>query len=91
VPSQAAQRPRHRPGRSVCEPLEPRWRILSRCQYGFIGPDVSRGTYPGTVARVSYHRGGTTIEVSPDHWYMGEEYVATRQVSVAPDGAERRT
>ena len=60
-------------------------------QYGFAGPDVSRGTSPGTAVRVSYHRGGTTIEASLVFWYIGEEYVATAQVTDDPGGRTRRT
>jgi hypothetical protein len=60
-------------------------------QYGFAGPDVSRGTSPGTTVCVSYHRGGTTIEASLVFWYMGEEYVATAQVTDDPGGRTRRT
>jgi hypothetical protein len=60
-------------------------------QYGFAGPDVSRGTSPGTIVQVSYHRGGTTIEASLVFWYMGEEYVATEQVTDDPGGGTRRT
>jgi hypothetical protein len=60
-------------------------------QYGFAGPDVSRGTPPGTTVRVSYHRGGTTIETSLAFWHMGEEYVATTQVTDGPDGTAQRT
>ena len=60
-------------------------------QYGFAGPEVSRGTSPGTTVRVSYHQGGTTIEASLAFWYMGEEYVATEQVTDDPGGRTRRT
>jgi hypothetical protein len=59
--------------------------------YGFTGPDVSHGANPGTAARVSYHRGGTTIETSLVFWYMGEEYVATVQLTDDPGGRTRRT
>jgi hypothetical protein len=60
-------------------------------QYGFAGPDVSRGTSPGTTVRVSYHRSGTTLEASLVFWYMGEEYVVTAQVTDDPEGRTRRT
>jgi hypothetical protein len=60
-------------------------------QYGFAGPEVSHGASPGTAVRVSYHRGGTTIEASLVFWYMGEEYVATVQVTDDPGGRTRRT
>jgi hypothetical protein len=60
-------------------------------QHSFAGPDVGRGTYPGTIVRVGYHRAGMTIEASLVLRYMGEEYVATTQLSTAPDGTERRT
>jgi hypothetical protein len=59
-------------------------------QYGFAGPDVNRGTYPGTIVSVKYHRDAITIEASLDLWYMGEEYVATTQLAGAPDGTTQR-
>ncbi|HEV3288533.1 MAG TPA: hypothetical protein VG123_06035 [Streptosporangiaceae bacterium] len=60
-------------------------------QYGFAGPEVNRGPSPGTTVSVTYHRGATTIEASLVLWYMGEEYVATTQVTDGPDGTALRT
>jgi hypothetical protein len=59
-------------------------------QYGFAGPDVDRGTRPGTPVSVSYNRDSVTIEASLILRYMGEEYVATTRVVHAPDGTARR-
>ena len=59
-------------------------------QYGFAGPEVSRGTYPGTTVRVKYHRDDITIEATLVLWYMGEEFVATTQVADTPDGTAQR-
>lgn len=61
-----------------------------RTEHGFAGPDVQRAAYPGTVARVGYHRRGITIEASLVLWYMGEEYVATTEVADASDSDPRR-
>jgi hypothetical protein len=61
-----------------------------RTQHGFAGPEVNHATFPGTIVSVRYHRGTVTLEASLVLWYMGEEYVATAQVTNDPDGAARR-
>ena len=62
-----------------------------RSQFGFAGPDISRGTMPGAMVNVRYHRGDITIEACLVFWYMGEEYVATARLVQTPGGAVQRT